>query len=143
MDIIEEKHHVIRDILTDIFRHFKTSLADDYGLTNNYNGVFISSLVQHQLIVWLVELTFCVPVVGSPAANLIMSMCVQEAMQAASLGEHRTYFMVNEAEAAATYIIEMTSDQVNVSVQMMHMTSELTEQGERDTRTDRCRRRLS
>lgn len=109
--IIEEDHDVICDFLTACFKHVKSVLYSNYGVDNSFNGTFIlhgESYIRDKTK--LVEIAFCVPVVGTPTSNLIMSMCVRKAMQNADFGTGGAVpyniFMVNEAEAAALYVVE-------------------------------------
>ncbi|KAI8935379.1 hypothetical protein NX059_007962 [Plenodomus lindquistii] len=91
--VISKKEEVIRDLLTCYLQHTKHVLRQYYGLEDTST----------------VEVTFCVPVCWDPSANAVMSACLQHALKDVGLGTsaetHYNLFMVNEAEAAATYTL--------------------------------------
>ncbi|KAF1845331.1 uncharacterized protein K460DRAFT_416606 [Cucurbitaria berberidis CBS 394.84] len=94
--IIKKDEKVIFDLLVCYLQHTKDILRRDHGLDNGSK----------------VEITFCVPVCWNPSANARMSACLQEAMRKVHLGVDNggvcNLFMVNEAEAAATYTLTST-----------------------------------
>jgi hypothetical protein len=67
----------------------------------------------------LVKLTLAVPVCWSARANAIMSSCLQSAMKTTRFGtdgvSNPLLFMVNEAEAAATYALVSAKAGLDVS----------------------------
>ena len=66
-----------------------------------------------------VELSFTVPVCWTAKANSVMSSCLQEAMRQTQFGIDKqdicNIFMVNEAEAAATYALSCLKHKLRVS----------------------------
>ncbi|KAF2178402.1 hypothetical protein K469DRAFT_695689 [Zopfia rhizophila CBS 207.26] len=94
MKLIEKTEDVIRDFLTAILSHTKEELEHSHGLTDHSK----------------IEFIFCVPVAWRTRSRAIMGKAFIEALDKAGFkatnanGRHNV-FMVNEAEAAATYAL--------------------------------------
>ncbi|KAB2099689.1 hypothetical protein AG0111_0g12188 [Alternaria gaisen] len=95
--LIESEHDIIQHILVYYFHRIKKTLKGTYSFNDDES----------------VELTFSVPVCWSTMANALMSKCIESAMQASGFGLIRdqhgstvNLFMVNEAEAGASYALE-------------------------------------
>jgi hypothetical protein len=118
--LIQKHEDVITDLLKCFLQHTKHVLERDYGLLKRDTGMYNSP--EHCLFNPLtssVELTFTVPVCWSAKANSVMSNCLQQAMRQTHFGVDEqsicNIFMVNEAEAAATYAISSLKHRLRVS----------------------------
>ena len=74
------------------------------------------------------EVVFCVPICWSPSANAAMENCVREAMYKAEFGVSNRntvpkLFMVNEAEAAATFTLMANTHTLKVMTSSKHYTT--------------------
>ncbi|KAF2656351.1 hypothetical protein K491DRAFT_656655 [Lophiostoma macrostomum CBS 122681] len=93
-NVINKFEDVIQDYLTVLLLHTRRQLEDRHGFRPTST----------------VEVVICVPVCWSPSANAIMCECLTVAMQRSGLGITQAasvprLFLVNEAEAAATYAL--------------------------------------
>ncbi|CAN9187548.1 unnamed protein product [Alternaria alternata] len=95
--LIDSEQDIIRHILKYYFRHIKRTLEMAEGFHDGNS----------------VELTFSVPVCWSTMANAKMSKCIETAMRESGFGvihDQRgssvNLFMVNEAEAGASYALD-------------------------------------
>jgi hypothetical protein len=118
--LIQKNEDVITHLLKCFLQHTKHVLERDYGLSKRDTGMYNSP--EHppfNILTSSVELTFTVPVCWSAKANSIMSNCLQQAMRQTQFGVDEqsicNIFMVNEAEAAATYAISSLKQRLRVS----------------------------
>ncbi|KAF2178399.1 hypothetical protein K469DRAFT_731829 [Zopfia rhizophila CBS 207.26] len=93
-NLIKKDEDVIRDFLTVLLLHTRSELERKHGLTPKSK----------------VEIVICVPICWNTQANGTMCNLVTDAMQKAGFavtnsGRVSNLFMVNEAEAAATYAL--------------------------------------
>jgi hypothetical protein len=99
--IIKEDEDVISDFLANLFEHAKTQLKTHHGLTD-------SDLKS-------IEHVLCVPTIWSSEACRKMQTAMDIATQKAEFGTTENLFLVSEPEAAASYVLNGRSKQVNVS----------------------------
>ncbi|KAI4658178.1 uncharacterized protein J4E79_007160 [Alternaria viburni] len=104
--LVHSERDIIQHILKYYLEHIRKTLARDYGFDNRSS----------------VELTFCVPVCWTSMANAVMSDCIETAMRDSAFGLDRdesgdysvNLFMVNEAEAGASYALASNASHATI-----------------------------
>jgi hypothetical protein len=133
-NFIKKNEDVIRDYLAVVLLHTKLWLETYHEYNSQSKGMcflkrFLASLVT-KLSEIAVEVIFCVPVCWAPRANAAMEHCVTEAMFKTGFGVSNRdsvprLFMVNEAEAAATFTLKANLHTLTVKTSRNHHATQL------------------
>jgi hypothetical protein len=142
--LIEKETDVIEAFLYCDKDHVKLQLRNVHGLNDRSTSEWSSSCTGTQLVGHLVEVTLAVPVYWGPEANYIMTTCLKAALTRCALptenGSGPLWFLVDEAEAAATATLRRESDTIMASIQpTTHTFPGLHEVARRDIHHSRLR----